>query len=167
MKTTNRNHQELKQLLETNRKTTLSNITNMMTTTILAQTAQKQICDMGYRNRVAVKKPFVKKIQAKKQLTFACKHLNWTVANWGKVIWSNKSSFKIGKSSKPDLFWQTRSQKYNPDCLQPTFKSGRTSTMVWGAFFSTTKLLLVFLSPKEKKQQTALKMSANLPLSLS
>jgi predicted transcriptional regulator len=157
MKTTNRNHQELKQLLETNRKTKLSNITDMMTTKISAQTALKKICDMGYGNHVAVKKPFVNKIQAKKQLAFACKHLNWTVAHWGKVIWSNKSSFEIGKLSEPDLVWQTRSQKYNPDCLQATFKSGRTSTMVWGAFFSTTKLLLVFLPPKEKKETDFIK----------
>jgi hypothetical protein len=151
MKTTDRNHQELKQLLETNRKTKLSSITNMMTTKILAQTAQKRIRDTGYGNCVAVKKPFVNEIQAKKRLAFACEHLNWTVADWSKVIWSNKSSFEIGKLPKPNLFWKTRSQKYNTDCLQATFKSGRTSTMVWGAFFSTTKLPLVFFPPKEKK----------------
>jgi transposase len=70
MKTTDHNHQELKQLLETNRKTKLSNITDMMTTKILTQTAQKRIRNLGYSNRVAVKKPFVNKIQAKKTTCF-------------------------------------------------------------------------------------------------
>ena len=148
MKTTNRDHQELKQLLETNRKTKLSDITDMMTTKISTRTARKRIRDLGYSNRVAVKKPFVNEIQAKKRLAFAREHLNWTVADWNQVIWSDESSFKIGKSSQPDLVWQTRSEKFRADCLQGTFKSGRTSTMVWGVFFSTTKLPLVFLPPK-------------------
>jgi hypothetical protein len=105
MKTTDCNHQELKQLLETNRKTKLSDITNMMTTKISTRTAQKRICNLGYSNRVAVKKPFVNKIQAKKRLAFARKHLNWTVADWNQVIWSNKLLFEIGKLSQPDLVW--------------------------------------------------------------
>jgi hypothetical protein len=73
---------------------------------------------------VAVKKPFVNKIQAQKRLAFACKHLNWTVADCNQVIWSDELSFEIGKSSQPDLVWQTRSEKFSADCLQATFKSG-------------------------------------------
>ncbi|KAI7936884.1 hypothetical protein MJO28_015783, partial [Puccinia striiformis f. sp. tritici] len=32
-----------------------------------------------------------------------------------------------------------------PECLEPTFKSGRSSTSIWGAFFGGTKIPIVFL----------------------
>jgi hypothetical protein len=31
------------------------------------------------------------------------------------------------------------------DCLKPTIKSGQSSTSIWGAFFGTTKIPIVFL----------------------
>ena len=36
------------------------------------------------------------------------------------------------------------------DCLTPTFKSGRTSIMVWGAFTSTYKLPLIAMPPNRR-----------------
>jgi hypothetical protein len=48
--------------------------------------------------------------------------------------------------------WRTcKEQKYNINCLEPTFKSGHTSTMVWGAFFGTTKAPLVFIPLNSQK----------------
>ncbi|KAH9442507.1 hypothetical protein Pst134EB_033186 [Puccinia striiformis f. sp. tritici] len=32
-----------------------------------------------------------------------------------------------------------------PECLEPTFKSGRSSTSIWGAFYGTSKIPIVFL----------------------
>jgi hypothetical protein len=87
-----------------------------------------------------------------KQLNFSCSHLSWTVNDWKKVVWSDKSSFEIEKLSKKIKVWCHKKEKYDLEFLQPTFKSGCTSIMVWAAFFDKTKGLLVFLPPK---QQTA------------
>jgi hypothetical protein len=96
-----------------------------------------------------MEKPFVNSKQIEKRLKFASEHLSWTIDNWKKVVWSDESLFEVGKLSKQTKVWQKKGEKYNPECLQPTFKSGRTLTM---AFFNITKGPLVFLPPK---QQTA------------
>ncbi|PLW38313.1 hypothetical protein PCASD_09007 [Puccinia coronata f. sp. avenae] len=93
--------------------------------------------ELGFHNRVAVEKPFVNSKQIEKQLKFASEHLSWTIDDWKKVVWSDESLFEVGKLSKQTKVWKKKGEKYNPECLQPTFKSGCTSTMVWGAFFTT------------------------------
>jgi hypothetical protein len=67
------------------------------------------------------------------------------------VIWLDKLSFEIGKKSQFVRVWRTKEQKYNINCLEPTFKSSRTLTMVWGTFFGTTKDPLVFIPPNSQK----------------
>ena len=43
--------------------------------------------------------------------------------------------------------WRKSDECYNLDCLTPTFKLGRTSIMVWGAFTATHKLPLIVMPP--------------------
>jgi hypothetical protein len=100
---------------------------------------------------VAVEKPNVNNFQKEKQIKFAQEHLNWTIADWKQVIWLDESLFKIGKNSQVVRVWRTKEQKYDIDCLEPTFKSGRTSTMVWGAFFGKTKAPLVSIPLNSRK----------------
>ena len=42
-------------------------------------------------------------------------------------------SFEIGKNYCVALVWRPPGQQYNYKYLAPTFKSGRSSLMVWGA----------------------------------
>jgi len=150
-KTSNQDLREIKSALIANQKSKLSKVRDTLTAQISTRTLRKQIHDLGFNNRVAVKKPYVNDIQRRKRIEFAQTHLAWTLADWKKVIWSDESSFEIGKNSRSVSVWRTKCEKYESDCLEPTFKSGRTSTMVWGAFFDTTKTNLVFIPPKSRK----------------
>jgi hypothetical protein len=114
------------------------------------QKLQKQVTSLDSTTVLPVK-PFFNTVQEQKCIKFAQDHLRWTIANWKKVIWSDKLSFEIGKNLQVFQVWQTNQEKYKPECLQPTFKSGQTSTMVWGALFGTTKAPLIFLSPESQK----------------
>ncbi|KAI7959561.1 hypothetical protein MJO28_003352, partial [Puccinia striiformis f. sp. tritici] len=137
--TTDRDLRELKDVLESNQKAKLSELSDMIQTQVCTQTLRKRIRDLGYNSRVAVKKPYVNDKQKKNCLTFAREHSSWT------------SSFEIGKNSELVRVWRTKQKKYNLECLEPTFKSGRSSTMVWGAFFGITKTPLVFIPPSQRK----------------
>ncbi|KAI7955142.1 hypothetical protein MJO28_005542 [Puccinia striiformis f. sp. tritici] len=150
-KTTDRDLRELKDVLESNRKTKLSEVGDLIQTQVCDRTLRKRIRDLGYNSCVAVKKPYVNDKQKKNRLRFAREHSSWTVADWERVIWSDESSFEIGKNSELVRVWRTKQQKYNLECLEPTFKSGRSSTMVWGAFFGITKTPLVFIPPGQRK----------------
>ncbi|KAI7940603.1 hypothetical protein MJO28_012888 [Puccinia striiformis f. sp. tritici] len=96
---------QLKDVLESNRKTKLSELSDMIQTQVCTRTLRKRIRDLGYNS-------------------------------------CNSELVRV---------WQTKQQKYNLKCLEPTFKSGRSSTMVGGAFFGITKTPLVFIPPSQRK----------------
>ena len=97
----------IKKFLESHRKTKLSKISELIPAIVSTRTLQKRIQDLCYNTCVAVKKAFVNDIQKKKRLEFANSHLTWTTTNWAKVIWSDESSFEIGKLSKEVHVWRT------------------------------------------------------------
>ena len=86
-----------------------------------------------------------------------CLEFTQSHVGWSKVLWSDESSFEIGHLSKQMTVWHQEEEKYQLDCLQPTFKSGQTLLMVWGAFFGTVKAPLIFLPPKQRKATDLIK----------
>ncbi|KAI7933206.1 hypothetical protein MJO28_017772 [Puccinia striiformis f. sp. tritici] len=140
-----RDLRQLRHFVENHRKLTLAEVTDAMTTHVSSSTIQRRIHEMGYNNRIAVKKPFINAKNREKRLAFANEHLEWTIADWSKVIWSDKSSFETGKLSQQVHVWRQAKEDMKPECLEPTFKSGRSSTSIWGAFFGITKIPIVFL----------------------
>jgi hypothetical protein len=76
-------------------------------------------------------------------------HQNWGIRDWSLVIGSNVASFKNRKHSCQIQVWQTTIEKHNLNCLAPTFKFGKMSIMVWGAFTATSKCYL-FLIPSRQ-----------------
>lgn len=73
---------------------------------------------------------------------------NWTMAEWSKIIWTDEMSFKIGKDAWITLVWRPPNQQYEPQYLKPSFKSGRTSLMLWGAIAYNT---LIRIPPNCRK----------------
>ena len=128
----------------------MSEIKEHVTTEISTRTARRRAHELGFNNRVACKKPFLKEHHQRLWLQFARAHKNWTVEDWKKVLWTDESSFEIGKFSRQVVFWRKKEEKYKKKCLVPTFKSGQTSTMVWGAFFGHTRAPLAVVPPGQQ-----------------
>ena len=59
------------------------------------------------------------------------------------IIWTDESSFESGKNPRQIRVWRKAYIKYNWDCIAPSFKSGCSSVMVWGAFIGFDKSPLV------------------------
>ena len=83
----------------------------------------------------------------RKRFEFAFAHQKWTSKEWEKVIWTDESTFEVLKTLQQITVWQKSNECYNLDCLTSTFKSRRTSIMVWGAFTATHKLPLIAMPP--------------------
>jgi transposase len=62
-------------------------------------TLHKEIHELGVNGYIAVKKPFLNDINRVKRLAFAKQHVLWMVYDWNDVIWTNESSFEVGKQS--------------------------------------------------------------------
>jgi hypothetical protein len=43
---------------------------------------------------------------------------------WERMIWTDECSVEIGKDSREPLVWWRVGERYEQDCLAPTFKSG-------------------------------------------
>lgn len=149
---TQRNMRHLERLLNNDRRSSLSEITNKMASTaeVSTRTVRNALKTLGYRNRVAAKKPYLNKKHKADRLEFARKYKNWTEEDWKNVIWTDESSFEIGRNSRQIRVWRKAYERYSSKCLAPIFKSGRTSVMVWGAFSGFDKSPLVII-PRENR----------------
>ena len=65
--------------------------------------------------------------------------------NWKRIIWSDEASFEIGENVRQIRVLRKADEKYNQDCLAPSFKSGRSSVMIWGAIAYGFKSELVIM----------------------
>jgi transposase len=126
-------------------------VRDLLTTPISTTTACLRAHDLGFNNRIAAQKPFLSDNHKAARLRFAEEHPHWDVNDWRKVLWTDESSFEIGKNSKQIHVWKKPQTKYKKQNLAPTFKSGRMSTMVWGSFFSNTKGPLKIFPPGQRK----------------
>lgn len=113
-------------------------------------TIRKYIHRLGFGNRVAPRKPYLSIAHRKRRLAFARKYRQWTAEDWKNIIWTDESSFELGKDSRRIRVWRKSHEKYAQCCLAPTFKSGRTSVMVWGAFTGFDKSPLVIMPQGER-----------------
>ena len=130
-------------VLLTNQRQTLTDITNQSSLDVSRWIVRNALYESGFYNQVAQKKPFLSDAHKRKRFEFAFEHQKWTSEEWKKVIWTDESTFEVGKTSRQITVWRKSDECYNLDCLTPTFKLGRTSIMVWGAFIATHKLLLI------------------------
>jgi len=83
-------------------------------------------------------------------LAFAKKYRHWTESDWKNVIWTDESSFELGKTSQQIRVWRKAHEAYESKCVAPTFKSSRSSVMVWGAFTRFDKSPLVLMPEGEQ-----------------
>ncbi len=89
-------------------------------------------------------KPLLKRKQCQKHLTWAKEKNNWTVAQWSKVLFSDKSTFCISLEIK---VWRKIGEAQNPSCLKSSVKFPK-SVMIWGAMTSAGVGPLCFIKSK-------------------
>jgi hypothetical protein len=127
-----RKRRELGRAVRANRRAPFNEIRHLISTRAFERTIRRELRKLGYASHVAVKKLFLNETQQKARYAFAKNHAHWTADDWRKVIWTDESSFEIGKLSSQPRVWRNTLEKYSKVCLAPAFKSGRTSIMVWG-----------------------------------
>ena len=113
-------------------------------------TIRTYIRRLGFGNQIARRKPYLTIDHRAKRLAFARKHRHWTEEDWKNVIWTDESSFELGKTSRQIRVWRKVHEAYESKCLAPTFKSGRSSVMIWGAFTGFDKSPLVIMPEGER-----------------
>lgn len=116
--------------IKKDRRTTLSDIVHSSPVKVSRDTIRRTLRREGIFSRVAVVKPFLSDKHKAARLRFAKKYKNWTAAHWKRVVWTDESSFEVGKIYRTVRVWRTKDEKYKACCIAPSFKSGCTSVMV-------------------------------------
>ncbi len=86
-------------------------------------------------------KPLLNQRQRQKHLTWAVEKKNWTVAQWSKVLFSDKGQFCISFGNQGPRVWR---KAQNPCCLKSSVKFPQ-SVMIWAAMSSAGVGPLCFL----------------------
>uniref|UniRef100_A0A096MAT5 Transposase Tc1-like domain-containing protein n=1 Tax=Poecilia formosa TaxID=48698 RepID=A0A096MAT5_POEFO len=97
-----------------------------------ACTVRWRLLEQGLVSRRAAKKPLLSRKNIRDRLI--CKrYREWTAEDWGKVIFSDESSFRLFGTSGKQLVRRRRGECYLRSCLMPTVKHPET-IHVWGCF---------------------------------
>lgn len=83
-------------------------------------------------------KPFLSAKHKAARLKWAKKHLDWTLDNWSHVTWTDKATVETGLDTR------RKGTAMESRYLKPTFKSGKSSTGIWGVIVSGFKGSLQF-----------------------
>ena len=135
--TTERDNHHLNQILNKKKKTHLKelceNFILSTSTNISPVTLRRHLHNNNIFGRVGAKKPFVNAVNKIKRLNWAKTKKDW-ITEWENIIWSDESKFEVFGGDGKKYIWRNSQEKYNPECLVPTFKSKRQSVMVWDCF---------------------------------
>ncbi len=82
-----------------------------------------------------------------RRLTWAKEKKNWTVAQWSKVLFSDKSKFCISFGIQGPRVWRKGGEAHSPSCLKSSVKFPKSKSFgvmmmmmmhfIYGAFLNT------------------------------
>ena len=79
-----------------------------------------------------VKKPLLKPHHIRACMDFAEKHIDWTVDDWKRVIWSDETKINRIESDGKHWVWKKQGEKLSKRLVDETVKFGGGSLMMWG-----------------------------------
>ncbi len=100
-------------------------------------TTHRHMQDMGFSCRIPCVKPLLNNRQRQKRL-------DWTAAEWSKVMFSDESKFCISFGNQGPRVWRKSGEAHNPCCLKSSVKFPQ-SVMIWAAMSSAGVGPLCFL----------------------
>jgi hypothetical protein len=104
----------------------------------------KQIAhEAGYHRRVACRKPFINRKQAGKRRAWAAENQD---RDWEEVLWSDEASFELGERPGRRIVTRRAGEEYLPETIEPTYRSGRKSLMIWASIATNKPGPIVRLS---------------------
>ena len=121
--------------------------------TVSVRTVRRRLQNSGLRGCVAVKKPFISKVNKVKRLKFAKAHKNWTCEQWSRVLWTDESKFNLVGSDGAVYVRRRPGEALADSCTRKTVKHGGGNIMIWGAMSAKGRGRLYKVDGKLNAQQ--------------
>ena len=97
---------------------------------IYAQIVHCQLKSKGMRLVVKRKKPLLKPHPRRARMEFAERHLEWTIEDWKKVIWSDKTKINCLGSDGRKYVWKYVRESLSDSVVEGTVKFGGGNLMM-------------------------------------
>lgn len=98
------------------------------------RTIQRRLVAAKLFSRRPAKKPLISARNRAARLAFCRYHLNWTVDDWKKILFSDETRYTIFNSDGMRRVRRPVGQRFNPRFVTPTVKHGHGSVFLWGCF---------------------------------
>ena len=105
---------------------------DIINTPITSQTVCCHLKTTGMRAVVKRKRPLLKPHHRKSRLEFAERHLEWTLEDWKRVIWSDETKINRLGSDGRKYVWKNVGEGLNDRLVEGTVKFGGGNLMMWG-----------------------------------
>lgn len=103
-------------------------------TSVSSSTIRRCLIKMGYKGRIACRKPLLSKKNIKSRMEWAQTKYNWSDEQWKKVIWSDETKINLFGSDGRQYVRRKDGTRFDLKNLTPTVKHGGGSIMLWGCF---------------------------------
>lgn len=113
----------------------VTNVTELVRTSFLdvsRHTMGRALHKYGLVCRVRRRRPWISPANRAKRRAWAVEHINWTVEDWKRIIFSDESKFMLFKSDGRQYCWIRPGMALNSRFTQKVIKYGGGSVMVWG-----------------------------------
>ena len=93
-----------------------------------ALTVRQRLLEDGLVSIRAAKKPLLSRKNIRAKLIFCKRYRDWTVEEWGKVLFSDDSAFRLFGASGIKLDRRRQRERYHQYCVMPAVKHPETTT---------------------------------------
>lgn len=76
---------------------------------------------------------------------YALEHLNWTLDDWSKVMFSDESKFMLYKHDGRQRVYRRSGERFNQECIEEKVAYGGGSVQVWAGISSEDRTELVLI----------------------
>src|SRR5205809_7836908 len=81
---------------------------------------------------VKTNKPLLTKRHRKERMDFPLAHLDWTVEDWKRVVWSDETKINRVGSDGIKWAWKKPGEQYKDQHMRPAAKFGGGNVIMWG-----------------------------------
>lgn len=151
-KTNERTNRHILREVQKNPFTTANEIkVNVQLDEISDRTICRRIHEHGIQSYWAARKPYISEVNRRRRLQWAHDHIDWTVEDWEKILWSDESPFLLSFSGSQRV-WRNHNARYEPQNIIPTVKHD-AKINVWGCFNAKAVGYLVFIDGDMEAKQ--------------
>jgi len=92
---------------------------------------------LGFRRRVARKKPPISEVNRQKRLAWASEHLHWSPEQWAKILWTDET-WITGGAHRKQYVTRRPGEEWEPTCIVEKIQR-KQGWMFWGCFSGSGK----------------------------